>query len=265
MSSGVGIGNLTRSLAGESARGGTDNGARCHSDRATHGTQRRTGRCTTACADAFGKVVVAQVVIRLGIDDLGCALAGEPARDGADCRTGRHADRASHRAKTRAGDRPGRRAGTRAEHVLAFVVAKPSLEVVRVLVRARRHAHQDAAVLDAFLVVLDALFRDAPADQRADDAAGRRTGAGAGDRGGKRAGDDEAEARQRDGRADGGDRRGDRAEAAADRAADAGAFGRLRAELGLAAVGGREVALAGVVAHDDVDVVVAIAAVGDRL
>jgi hypothetical protein len=83
---------------------------------------------------------------------------------------------------------------------------------------------------------------------------------------GERAGDDEAEAGQGDRRADRGDRRGDRAEAAADRAADARAFGGLGAELGLAAVGGgREVALPRVVGHDDVDVLAAVAAVGDRL
>ena len=136
-----------------------------------------------------------------------------------------------------------------------------ALEVARILVGSRRHAHQDAAVLDAFLVVLDALLRNAPADQRADDAAGRRAGAGTGNGGGQRAGDDEAEPRQRDGRADRGDRRGDRADAAADRAADAGAFGRLGAELGLGAPRLQEVALAGVVAHHDVDVLVAVSRV----
>ena len=140
-----------------------------------------------------------------------------------------------------------------------------NLEVGRVLVAARTHRHQDAALADAVVVLLDALFRDAPADQRADDAAGRRTGTGAGDRRGERAGDDEAETRQRDRRADRGDRRGDRAQAAADRAANAGAFGRLRAELGLAAVGGAEVALARLVGHHEVDVLARVAAVGDRL
>ena len=116
------------------------------------------------------------------------------------------------------------------------------------------------------VVLLDALLGDAPADQRADDAAGRRTGAGAGDRRRERAGDDEAEPRQRDGRADRGDGRGDGAEAAADRAADARAFGRLRAELGLAAVArAAEVTLARVVGHHDVDVVARVAAIGDRL
>ena len=79
--------------------------------------------------------------------------------------------------------------------VLAAVGLPRVLEVARVLVVARPHGHQDAAFADALVVLLDALFRDAPADQRADDAAGRRTGAGAGDRRGQRAGDDQAEAR----------------------------------------------------------------------
>jgi len=146
--------------------------------------------------------------------------------------------------------------------VLARVFLEARLEVARIVVRSRRHAHQDAAALDSFLVVLHALFRDAPADQRADDAAGRRAGARARDRSGERAGDDQAEAGQRNRRAHCGDRRGDRTQAAADGAADARAFGRLRAELGLRRVAA-EVALARLVAHDDVDGVVAVAAHGD--
>jgi len=45
-------------------------------------------------------------------------------------------------------------------------------EILRVFFGARRHAHQDAAFLDAGLVVLHAFLRDAPADHRADEAAG---------------------------------------------------------------------------------------------
>jgi hypothetical protein len=130
--------------------------------------------------------------------------------------------------------------------VLAAVGPPRVLQVGRVFVAARAHRHQDAAFADALVVLLDALFRYAPADQRADDAAGGRAGTRAGDRRRERTGDDQAETRQGDRRADRGDRRGDGAEAAADRAADAGALGCLGAELGLPAVGGGtgEVALA---------------------
>jgi hypothetical protein len=54
------------------------------------------------------------------------------------------------------------------------------------------HTHQNAAVLDAFLVLFDAFFWNAPANERAYDAAGCRSGSRSGDCCGERAGDHEA-------------------------------------------------------------------------
>src|ERR1700693_6142508 len=53
-------------------------------------------------------------------------------------------------------------------YVLAAVVFPFLFEAPGVDLRARFDAHQDGAVPDAGFVMLDALFRDAPADQRAD-------------------------------------------------------------------------------------------------
>jgi hypothetical protein len=199
--------------------------------------------------------VVAAVVAGLRVHDLGRALAGETARDGADGGAGRHADRASSRADPGAGHRPRRRADTRADDVLAAMLLPARLEVARVFVGTRLDAHQDAAVLDALFVVLDALFGNAGADQRADQTTGNSARARAGEPCGQRPGDDQPEARNDARGADRRDRGQRRTDRAADAGTDAGAFGRLAAELGLRSGVGQEVTLARVVAHHEVDVV----------
>src|SRR5205814_9498374 len=61
--------------------------------------------------------------------------------------------------------------GVSAVHVLGLVVFPGFLEVLGVFARTRLDAHQDAPLLDPRFIALDALFGDAPADQRADQAA----------------------------------------------------------------------------------------------
>jgi hypothetical protein len=120
-----------------------------------------------------------------------------------------------------------------ADHVRAAVVGPRTLDVGSVFVRTGVHAHQDAALLDAFFVVLDAFFRDAGADQRADQAAGDAAGAGAGQGRCQRAGHDQAQAWEHEGGADGGHACQHGADGAADAGADAGAFGCFAAEFGI--------------------------------
>ena len=62
-------------------------------------------------------------------------------------------------------------------------------QVGRIFFVLGAHAHQNAAVLDALLVVLDTLFRNVPADQRANHAATGSASAGTGNGCGQRAGD----------------------------------------------------------------------------
>jgi hypothetical protein len=54
--------------------------------------------------------------------------------------------------------------------VLALVVLPLTLEVFGIFVGTWRYTHDDATLLYAFLIVLDPLFWNAPADECADDA-----------------------------------------------------------------------------------------------
>ena len=138
-------------------------------------------------------------------------------------------------------------------------------EMLRIFFGTRLHGHQDAAFLDALLVVLDSFLRDAPADQHAQQAAGRAASAGADQRGRQRSRDHHADARQHYRGTDRRHCRGDGAQRAANAGADAGAFSRFRSEFGLYAVAAGKVALAGFVRHHKIDVLVAVAARGKVL
>src|SRR5512143_1592066 len=119
---------------------------------------------------------------------------------------------------------------------LGALVALPLLvEVLGVVVRARLDAHEDSAALDARFVALDALFGDAPADQRPDQAARGPARTRTGDSCRKRTSDDHAKARNGDRRSDRCNCGDNRTQGSPNRASDACAFRGLRAELGLCA------------------------------
>src|SRR4030095_7135509 len=114
-------------------------------------------------------------------------------------------------------------------------------EECRVIIGARAHAHEDAALPDARLVALDALFRDAPADECADQASGSAARTRAGNRRSEWAGNDETETRDSDSGADCSDRGENCADRSADRSTHSRAFCRLAAQFSLRAVDGAEV------------------------
>src|SRR5213076_418158 len=109
-------------------------------------------------------MMLAERIATLRIDHLGRALAGQAAGDAADDRAGRHADRPAGRADAGPGQGAAGRADTGADDVLTGILGPAALDVRRIRGRTGCHAHQDAAVLDAFLVVLDALFGNTGAD-----------------------------------------------------------------------------------------------------
>src|SRR5687768_12231757 len=76
------------------------------------------------------------------------------------------------------------------------------LELARMIGVAILRPDEDAALLDAVLVVAHAILRDAGADERADNPAGRAAGARAGQRRRNRAGYHESEAGNHDRRSD---------------------------------------------------------------
>ena len=127
------------------------------------------------------------------------------------------------------------------------------------------HAHQNAAVLDAFLVVLDPFFWNVPADQGADDAPAGRAHAAACCSRCNGAGNHQADAWQNQAGANGGYRGDDSAHGAANGAADARTFGGLVAQFSFGSDGfACEMAVARGVGHDQVDVVLAVAAAAGR-
>src|SRR5690606_38025020 len=148
---------------------------------------------------------------------------------------------------------------------VAGAVAVPLVrEVVAVLVAARVRADDDAALLEVGLVRLRAFLGDARADERADDAAGRAARARTREGAGQRPGDGEPEAGHDDGRAAGGEGAEDTADGASGRGTGAGAFHRLTACFDLDFVHVAVVVpLPCLVGHDDVDVVVGVAAVAE--
>ena len=256
----LGIGDFARSLACEAAGDCADRSACSHAQRSADGSERRARGSATAGADTLGQVVIREVIAALGVHDLGSAFARETARHAADGSACRHADRTGNGADAGAGDRARCSARARAKDVLTLMLLPAALEVTSVFLRTRRDAHQDAALLDAFFVVLDPLLGDAGADQGADQPTGHAARAGTGKTRGQGACDDEAETRQDERGTD----RGDGGERCADCAADAGAdartFGGLAAEFCLGSAFSQEVTLARLVAHDEVHVILAIAA-----
>ena len=255
----LGIGHLARSLACEAAGDGANRGACSHAQRSANGSKRRAGGSAPAGADTLGQVVIREVIAALGIDDLGSALASETTGHAADGSAGRHADRTGNGADAGAGDGARCRTGARAEHVLTLVLLPAALEVTSVFLRARRDAHQDAALLDAFFVVLDPLLGDAGADQGADQPAGHTTSAGTGKTRGRGASDDEPETRQDERRTDRGNGGERCADGAADPRADARTLGGLAAQFRFGSASSQKVTLARLVAHDQVHVILAIA------
>ena len=69
------------------------------------------------------------------------------------------------------------------------------LDMSSILIGARFHSHQNAAVVDTSFVLLDALFRDAPVAERANEASRQASGASACQCCGYRSGDHKAQAR----------------------------------------------------------------------
>lgn len=205
-------------------------------------------------------MVFGQIVARLRIDDFGRALACQAAGNAADGRAGHGADRAGRRADAGPGRGAAGRTEAGADDVLAGVIGPAAFDVQRVFGAARLDAHQDAAILDAFFVVLDAFFGNAGPDQRANQAAGQAASAGAGQRCGQRTGHHQADAGQDQRGADRGHAGQHGADGAANAGAHAGAFGCLAAQFSFR-VG--EVALAGVVRHHQGDIVLVVTAVGD--
>src|SRR5262249_31957675 len=122
----------------------------------------------------------------------------------------------------------------------------------------RVRAEDDTALVDALLILDGAFLGNARSDEGAEKAARRAARARARERGCERTGDDETEAWEKNVGADGSDAADYRAKRPADGAADAHAFKRLRALLVFHPVETRiriEVALAGVIRHEDADVV----------
>ena len=87
------------------------------------------------------------------------------------------------------------------------------------------HTHQDATLLHAFFVFLDAFLRHVPADQRPNQPAAGSASAGTGNGCRNRAGNHQAEAWQCQGGANSGNGSRDGAQRAANGAANARAFG----------------------------------------
>src|SRR5438067_1164075 len=178
-------GALAQHAAGDAADGRTGR----HADRTADRAHCRARRSAAGHADAAGQVMLAQVVALLRVHHFGRALAGHVAGDAADRGAGDGADRTRGRTDARADGCAAQGADAGADHVATAVLGERTLDVLDVLVRARGHAHHDAALVDAFFVVLDAFFRNAGADQCTDQAAGDAARAGACQRGGQRTGD----------------------------------------------------------------------------
>jgi hypothetical protein len=65
-------------------------------------------------------------------------------------------------------------------HMLSAASLQLLLEILSVLVGARSHSHQNAAVADTRFILLDALFRDAPVAKHSNKANRQVSGASAG-------------------------------------------------------------------------------------
>src|SRR6185436_8617239 len=126
---------------------------------------------------------------------------------------------------------PPRLVNARPIDLLASRIGPPTLDVVRILVGARRDPEDDAALLDALLVDLRALLGDAVPDQRTDQRADRSTRTTSRHRRGERAHRDDGHERNGDARR--GEPDEERAEAGARCRPDPRTLGRLRAELRL--------------------------------
>src|SRR5687767_11331093 len=141
-------------------------------------------------------------------------------------------------------------------NVRAAVRGVVLLELAGVIGVAILRADDDAAFVDAALVVADAILGNPGADERADNPAGGAARARAGQRRRDRTGDHETEARNYHRRSHREDRGQRRADAAANRRALAEAFRGFRT---VTELGARrhvaEVSLARVFRHHDVDVV----------
>ena len=65
-------------------------------------------------------------------------------------------------------------------HMLSAASLPLLLEILSVLIGARSHSHQNAAVADTRFILLGALFRDAPVAKRSNKANRQASGASAG-------------------------------------------------------------------------------------
>jgi hypothetical protein len=202
--------------------------------------------------------VICEVIAWLGVHDFGRAFAGETTGHAADGSACRHANRPGHGANAGPGDRARCSTSPCAKGVLSLMLLPARLKVTRVLLRTRRDAHQDAALLDAFFVVLHPFLGDAGADQGADQPTRHTASASTGKTRGERACDNEPETRQDERCTDRRNGRQGCADCAADAGANAGTFGGLAAEFCLASPSSEEVALPRLVAHDQIHVILAV-------
>jgi hypothetical protein len=139
------------------------------------------------------------------------------------------------------------------------------LDMSSILIGARFHSHQNAAVVDTSFVLLDALFRDAPVAERANEASRQASGASAGQCYGYGPSNDHTQAGNCQRSAHGGEDRDEHADSSPSGAAKFATLCCLAAEVGfdLTIIG--KVSSTGVIGHDHVDVPCVIAALNNGL
>src|SRR3990172_8209413 len=147
-------------------------------------------------------------------------------------------------------------------HVLCANSLPLLLEMPRVLIGTRSHSHQNAAVVDASLVLFGTLFRDAPIAKRSNKAERQASGAGGRQCYRYRPGENQAQAGKRhDTRRD--ESRDDGANCSAHGPAQFATLFSFAGQSNIDLTIVREVTPTSVIGHDNVDVRCAIAALRD--